>query len=108
VRRVLEESHWEGIRSKGVMVLGVTTTPVGVVGGQGDTGERGDMTGSHQHLRSYAARTLHRGVGYVSATLLHTRAVLSNEQETRAFLFYPVGVPESVCVPIVYVYVHAA
>jgi hypothetical protein len=31
--------------------------------------ERGDMTGSHQHLRSYAARTLHRGVDHVDATL---------------------------------------
>jgi hypothetical protein len=27
------------------------------------------MTGSHQHLRSYAARTLHRGVDHVDATL---------------------------------------
>jgi hypothetical protein len=51
------------------MVSGVTTTPVGVVGVQGDTGERGDMTGSHQHLRSYAAPTLYRGVDHVDATL---------------------------------------
>ena len=51
------------------MVSGVATTPVGVVGHQGDTGVRRDMTGSHQHLRSYAAPTLHRGVDLVDATL---------------------------------------
>jgi hypothetical protein len=70
------------------MVSGVTTTPVGVVGQQGDTGERGDMTGSHQHLRSYAARTLHRGVDHVDATLPHTRVVQNHGEETRAFLSY--------------------
>jgi hypothetical protein len=70
------------------MVPGVTTAPVGVVGHQGDTGVKGDMTGSHQHLRSYAARTLHRGVDYVDATLPHTRAVHDHGVGTRAFLSY--------------------
>jgi hypothetical protein len=46
------------------------------------------MTGSHQHLRSYAARTLHRGVDHVDATLPHTRAVQNHGEGTRAFLSY--------------------
>jgi hypothetical protein len=81
------------------MVSGVTTTPVGVVGEQGDTGERGDMTGSHQHLRSYAARTLYRGVDHVDATL--RTLALSRTMERGPGPFCPTvdvgGRPADVC-----------
>ena len=93
MRRVLEESQWEGMRSKRSHGLGSDNHTCGSCqGARRHLRERGDMTGSHQHLRSYAARTLHRGVGYADATLPHTRTVLNHRRETRAFLFYPVGV----------------
>ena len=69
------------------------------------------MTGSHQHLRSYAARTLHHGVGYADAILPHTRAIQDHGVGTRAFCStrrVSAVVPESVCALIVYLYVHAA
>jgi hypothetical protein len=81
------------------MVSGVATIPVGVVGHQGDTGERGDMTGSHQHLRSYAARTLYPGVDHVDATF--PTLASSRTMERRPGPFCPTvdvgGRPAYVC-----------
>ena len=65
----MESCNGRGYKVKEVLASEVTTAPVGFVGEQGDTGVKGDMTGSHQHLRSYAAPTLYRGVDYVDTTL---------------------------------------
>ena len=82
---VVGESLWEWMRSKGVVVSGVTTAPVGVVRVQVDTGVRRDLTGSHQHLRSDAAPTLYRGVDPCWRHPPHTRVVQIHGVETRAF-----------------------
>jgi hypothetical protein len=104
VRRVVEEILWEGMRSEreGVMVSGVTTTPVGVVGHQGVTRERErrDVTCGHRHRRSHTAPTLQRGADYVGTTLPHTRANQNIGGETWAFLSYLVDVGGHPCVNV--------
>jgi hypothetical protein len=106
VRRVVEEFHWEGMRSerKGVMVSGGQSHQWECRTSRSHQRER-DMTCGHRHLRSRTAPTLHRGADYVGTTLPHTRDSQNNGGETRAFLSYPVDVGghPCVCVPLLYI-----